>query len=152
MEKRIPQEVYENILEYSIIGAVDAIILHKGKVLLGKRTQKPVKGEWWIPGGRQKKGELPEETVRRKVKEEVGLDVKVEKFVGVYDVIFNETASPNVKTGVHYIARAYIVTLINSDEIPKLDETQSEYRWIDHIEEELHDYVKVTLKDSGVFS
>jgi len=151
MGERIPDDAYEKILEYSIISAVDAIIVSNGKVLLGKRTQEPCKNQWWIPGGRQNKGEMPEEAVKRKVKEETGLDVQVERFVGVYDVLFDKTAFPNVKTGVHYVARVYVVKPVGNAEI-RLNKTQKEYCWIDGIEEGLGDYVKRPLRESGVFS
>jgi len=149
MANKIPDEVYEKILEYSVISAVDGIIFHNGKVLLAKRTQEPCKGEWWIPGGKQNKNELPEDAVKRKIKNEIGIDVKVEKMIGVYDVMFDKTAFPNVKTGVHYVARVYVVTPVNLE--IKLDSTQKEYRWINRVEEGLHDYVKTALRDSKVF-
>lgn len=150
MNLRIPDDAYEKILEYSIISAVDAIIVVNGKVLLGKRTQEPCKNQWWVPGGRQNKGEMPEDAVKRKVKEEIGLDVEVERFVGVYDVLFDKTAFPSVKTGVHYVARVYVVKPAGNAEI-RLDKTQKEYRWIDSIEPSLDNYVKRALKESGVF-
>jgi len=146
----IPADAYKSILEYSVISAVDAIIVEHGKVLLAKRTQKPCKGQWWIPGGRQFKGEMPEDAVKRKVKEEIGLDVKVEKLVGVYDVMFDETEQ-DVKTGVHYVARVYVVSSINKGQEIELDTTQKEYKWISSIDDSLHDYVKTALKDSRVF-
>jgi len=152
MKKRIPDKIYSQILDNTVISAVDAIICHNGKVLLGLRNQEPCKGQWWIPGGRQEKGETGEEAIVRKVREEIGLDIKVEKLVGVYDAIFDKTAFPKVTTGVHYIVRVYLVTPINPNQEIKLDNTQNKYRWIDKIEEQLdEEYIKKVLKDSGVF-
>ena len=75
----------------------------------------------------------------------------MEKFVGVYDAIFDKTAFPGVKTGVHYIARVYVVRPVNENFEIRLDKTQKEYRWIDRIEDGLDDYVKTALRDSHVF-
>jgi colanic acid biosynthesis protein WcaH len=75
--------MYKKVLEHTIIAAVDAIILYQGKVLLVLRKQEPCKGQWWIPGGRQYKGERGEEAIVRKVKEEIGIDVEIKKQVGV---------------------------------------------------------------------
>lgn len=147
----IPSDIYQQILEYSIISAVDAIVVYKDKVLLGKRTQEPCKGMWWIPGGRQNKGEMPQDAIIRKIKSEIGIDVTVERFVGVYDAIFDKTAFPNLKTGVHYVARVYVVKPIGDNFEIRLDETQKEYKWIDSIDNDLHNYVKTALKDSRIF-
>ena len=84
MSKRISDKVYSQILENMVIPAVDAIIYQNRKVLLALRNQEHCKGQWWIPGGRQEKGETGEEAIIRKVHQEIGLDVKVEKLVGVY--------------------------------------------------------------------
>ncbi|MCR4285157.1 MAG: NUDIX domain-containing protein [archaeon] len=151
VKKLIPKKLYEQIIENSIISAVDAIIVYNKKVLVGKRTQEPAKGKWWIPGGRQKKGELPEEAVKRLIKKEIGLDVNISKLVGVYDPIFKKTAFPNIKTGVHYVSRVYLVHPINKDFKVNLDKTQKEYKWIENIGEDLEDYVKTALKESKVF-
>jgi colanic acid biosynthesis protein WcaH len=151
MTNFIPKETYEQILEHAVISAVDAIIYNEGKVLLALRTQEPCKGQWWIPGGRQNKREYPEETTIRKIKTEIGLDVLVEKFIGCYDVIYDETAFPDVKSGVHYLARAYLVSLKYKNQDIMLDQSQKEYRWIDKIEENLDPYVRKVLEDSKVF-
>lgn len=150
--RRIPNKVFENILEYSIIPAVDAVIYQEGKgVLLTLRNQEPCKGKWWIQGGRQNKGETSEEAVIRKVREETGLEVIVNKFIWTTDVIFDKTAFPNVKTGVHYSAKVYLVHPKNKTAEIKLDSTQENYRWIEKIEENLDIYVKTALIKSEVF-
>ncbi|MFC1487957.1 NUDIX domain-containing protein [Thermoproteota archaeon] len=59
----------------------------------------PVKGRWWFPGGRIRKGETPKEALAREVKEETGLTVTTSKLVNVYSRIFNQR---------HDITLAYI--------------------------------------------
>ena len=64
----------------------NAIITHRGKILLGKKEEKeghPVSGEWHFPGGHLDEGEEPEEAVIREVKEETGLEGKVHQLVDV---------------------------------------------------------------------
>jgi colanic acid biosynthesis protein WcaH len=151
MNEKIPKELYENILENSIIVDVDAVIHNENKALLVYRIQEPAKNQWWIPGGRQKKLEFGEESVISKVKEETGLDVEVEKLIGVYEERFDTTPFPNVKTGGHHLIRAYLVNPINKNQKIKLDETSEDYKWIDKIDENLDNYVKRILLDSGIF-
>lgn len=64
-----------------------AMIVKDGKVLLGLRNYTPDKWKeisvWTTPGGRSEKGETIGETLKREVKEEVGItDLKIEKFLG----------------------------------------------------------------------
>ena len=55
---------------------VGAVVLDGGRVLLVKRGQEPLKGEWALPGGRLELGETLTEGVVREVLEETGLQVR----------------------------------------------------------------------------
>lgn len=65
---------------------VDAIILNedKTKVLLIKRGSKTYHGMWGFVSGKVEWGEEIAETVIREAKEEVNLDIEIERFVGRY--------------------------------------------------------------------
>lgn len=56
---------------------VSGLILRDGRVLLVRRGKEPFLGFWSLPGGHVEPGETPEESVRREVREETGLDVIV---------------------------------------------------------------------------
>ena len=61
--------------------SVYAIIFERGKVLLAHRRDI----DWWnLPGGGMESGETVEEAMKREVHEETGLEVAIEKLVGVY--------------------------------------------------------------------
>jgi len=63
------------------IGAFAVIFDDRGGVLLCHRRDLDL---WNLPGGAVESGELPTEAVVRETKEETGLDVVVERLVGVY--------------------------------------------------------------------
>ena len=63
------------------IGAFAIIFDENKKVLLSHRRDIDV---WNLPGGGMETRELPNEAIVREVKEETGLDVVVERLVGVY--------------------------------------------------------------------
>jgi 8-oxo-dGTP diphosphatase len=64
---------------------VDPIIVTKdGKVILVRRVFDPYKDHWAFPGGIVEYGETVENAARREAKEETGLDVQIEKLIGVY--------------------------------------------------------------------
>ena len=57
------------------------IFNEKGEVLLQRRGDS---NTWGFPGGAVEIGETPQQAAVREVKEETGLDVEVEKLLGVY--------------------------------------------------------------------
>jgi 8-oxo-dGTP diphosphatase len=60
---------------------VYALIFDEGRVLLALRRDI----DWWnLPGGGMEAGETVEEAMRREVREETGLEVVIERLVGVY--------------------------------------------------------------------
>ncbi len=66
---------------------VTSVILEKdGKVLLIKRSQEPLKGYWCLPGGYIDYEEKPEDAAVRETGEETGLNVKIVKLSGVYQI------------------------------------------------------------------
>lgn len=63
----------------------DAVIELDGEVLLLERNHPPYEGSWVLPGGLVERDETAREACIRETKEETGLDVTVEEFVGLYD-------------------------------------------------------------------
>lgn len=68
-----------------------ACILDKqGRLLLQKRGDTSCFNEWGLPGGAWEFGESAEEALRREVREETGLEIKVNRLIGVYSKYFSE--------------------------------------------------------------
>ena len=63
---------------------VDVIIVENGKILLMKRADcsKTFPGKWCIVGGVVEWGETAKDALKREAKEEIGVEIEVEKFVG----------------------------------------------------------------------
>lgn len=102
----IPARLYKKIVELVPIVCVDVILMYKGKCVLVKRADEPLKNHWWIIGGRAYKGEPTVETAKRKVKEEIGVDAYgFEKF-GIYEDHYPKSAwgVPTSSVSVVYLA------------------------------------------------
>lgn len=63
---------------------VDIIIQTEGGVVLIKRQKPPYQEKWCLPGGFVDIGETVEEAAKREAKEETGLEVRIERLVGVF--------------------------------------------------------------------
>lgn len=61
-----------------------AIISKNGKILLGKRAIEPYKNLWDVPGGFLEYGESPEAGLKREIKEELGVKIKIKRLVGIF--------------------------------------------------------------------
>jgi ADP-ribose pyrophosphatase YjhB (NUDIX family) len=55
-----------------------------GKIVLLKRGISPQKGKWVIPGGYVDRGEEVEAAAVRETREECGLEIRIERLLGVY--------------------------------------------------------------------
>lgn len=119
----IPEDDYQKIVRSVIILSVDIFIKDgQGRHLLIKRTEEPLKGEWWIVGGRVHKGETVEEAAVRKAREEVGVMIKNLVPLGYYEDQYNN--------GRHSVSIVFMADRVNG--VKKevfLDSTSSEHKW-----------------------
>lgn len=74
---------------HPIVG-IGAVIVKDGKAIIVKRTNDPYKGQWSIPGGRVELGETLAEAVRREMREETGLEVRVGPVIEVFERVERE--------------------------------------------------------------
>lgn len=129
-EMYIKQSDYNKILKQIPIVCIDVTIVHDDKILLIKRKREPARGEWWLPGGRLFLNEELIDCALRKAKEEVGFDCTVDKMIHYQSTVFPD---------VHSVNFCYL--LLADDNKVELDNTSSDYKWIDGIYEPYHPYV-----------
>ena len=79
---------------------VGAIIIDGSRVVLVKRGQPPLEGEWSIPGGVLEVGEMLRDAAVREAREETGLTVETRELLGVFDRIVPNAAGNIV---YHYV-------------------------------------------------
>ncbi|MDQ5971152.1 MAG: 8-oxo-dGTP diphosphatase [Patescibacteria group bacterium] len=108
---------------------VDAIILNDmGRILLEKRasTMDTYPGCWCLPGGWMEWGEKVEDAVKREVREEIGVEIEVIKFIGQY---FDTNNLPIKKHS--RIALPHICKIVSG--VPKVNQIEEveEIKWID---------------------
>ena len=102
------------------------------QLLLGKRNNDPLKGEWFTPGGRIHKNETWQNALLRIAEVEVGLsDIEVEGFslMGVWDHFYS-TSAVDENTSTHYVNLPHSAELGSRPQIT-LDDQHGEFEWID---------------------
>lgn len=63
-------------------GTATAVVIKNGALLVLKRNKEPFSGMWDLPGGYMNAGETPEQTIRREIKEELGVEPRECDFIG----------------------------------------------------------------------
>jgi 8-oxo-dGTP diphosphatase len=87
------------------IAGVGAVIVRDGpdaqkQILLIRRAQEPLKGEWSLPGGVVELGETLDQAICREVQEETGLIVETIDIVHAFDRISRDPAG---RVRYHYV-------------------------------------------------
>jgi 8-oxo-dGTP diphosphatase len=84
--KIAPLKLYKEFGRYFPFSTVDVIIRDgDGSFILTKRTIPPYVNKWHLPGGLIQKGEKLRAAVKRSIKKELNLEIKIEKFLGTYE-------------------------------------------------------------------
>lgn len=96
------------------IAGVGAVIVRDGpggekQVLLIRRGQEPLKGEWSLPGGAVELGETLEEAVCREVLEETGLIVETVDVVQAFDRISRDAQA---QVRYHYVLIDFLCRVV----------------------------------------
>jgi len=81
--------------------AADCVIFHGDAVVLVRRRYDPFKGHYALPGGGVEIGETVEDACRREMHEEIGLDVRNLRLIGVY-------SQPDRDPRGHTVSIAYL--------------------------------------------
>jgi len=142
---------FKTIVKFTPLISIDLIVRDiEGSVLLGKRTNRPAKGFWFVPGGRVLKDESFENAFQRLIKEELGLDNVAATFKGIYQHFYDDNFSEE-NFSTHYLVLAYEITF--KGDLSSLPlEQHSKYKWFvekDLVEsEQVHKHSKCYFQEN----
>ncbi len=116
-----------------------AVIIHNKKILLLKRSKKltsdrTTAGLWSVPGGEVEFGERIEDAVKREVKEELGVEIEIQKPIGHWDQILP-------KSKIHWHCVAFLCQITKGKPRNLEPDKVEEVRWFP---------VSQVPKDSGI--
>ena len=86
------------------IAGVGVVVFRNEEVLLVKRKKAPYKGQWSIPGGKQRLGETVTQAAHRELMEETGVEVNELTLIDVIDIMVPDEEG---KILYHYIVADY---------------------------------------------
>jgi len=136
----IPAKDYKMFMKHMPIVCIDGVVVNEnGEYLLVKRKNEPLKGKYWIPGGRLLKNEKLEDAIKRKMNQELGVDVKVEKLLGFFEIVFDKT-SFNISRGFHAISFVFLLRLLKHP--IKLDNQSSDWKWSKKLPRKLQEIIQ----------
>jgi len=107
------------------IVSVGAVVIDGDRVLLVKRGQPPLEGQWSLPGGAVEVGETLDDALVREVREETCLDVRVGPVVDVLDRITRDAGG---RVEYHYVIIDYLCRLVGGSLACASD--ADEARWV----------------------
>jgi colanic acid biosynthesis protein WcaH len=130
---RLDREEFLQVVERTPLVSIDLIVRDAdGRVLLGRRTNEPAKGFWFVPGGRIHKGERIAAAFRRITAAELGkpFDIGDAKFIGVFEHLYSTNFAAKPGVGTHYVVLAYELAATDLPEQLPADQ-HGEFQWFD---------------------
>jgi ADP-ribose pyrophosphatase YjhB (NUDIX family) len=91
---------------------VGAVIVQDNRVLLIRRGQAPLLGQWSLPGGVLECGETLREATIREAQEETGLFVEVGEMLGVYERVIR---ADDERVRYHYVLIDFLCRPVSGD-------------------------------------
>ena len=104
-----------------ILNAAGALIIRDGKILFQRRRDN---GKWGLIGGLVEMNETYEQAALREIREETGLDVKLDSFLGIFH---NHNMVWNNGDAAHVVSAMFTASIVSGE--PRVDEESYELRF-----------------------
>jgi ADP-ribose pyrophosphatase YjhB (NUDIX family) len=129
----LPDSIYAAALDALVICCADAAIVHQGLWLIARRAWEP-HPDWWVIGGRMRKGELIEQALQRNIRRELHLDLpedRLRTIIGYYSQIWDTRAWEPTTNGCHVFSITTAVHLTTEEKARlQLNEEYVDAQWI----------------------
>ncbi len=127
----IEKQQFLSIIDATPLVSIDLIIEDsQGRILLGKRVNRPAQNYWFVPGGRIRKNEPLAAAIARISGTELGHSISLTEatLIGAYDHIYNDNYHGVEGINTHYVALGYSLSV--SPEFKIISDSQHiEMRW-----------------------
>lgn len=127
----LSQEDFATVVRSTPLISIDLIVENaRGEFLLGKRTNRPAQGFWFVPGGRVQKNEPLADAFERLTQAELGmrLPLTAGEFYGVWQHFYDDNFS-GTDFSTHYIVLGFRLK-VNQADLALPDAQHEAYRWL----------------------
>ncbi len=138
--ERIPSLLFEKFAKYFPFASVDVVVHDGDSFILTKRIIEPYKNKWHLVGGVVYRNQRLESRAKQVVKEELNLNVKIEKFLGTYEDLGSQR---------HYISHAFVAHIINGK--IKLDFQSEEAKFFKSVPNNIIPFHVKIIQDAKLF-
>ena len=105
---KLDDKLFLQVIDATPLVSIDLIIHNEaGQVLLGRRSNRPAQGYWFVPGGRITKNEKIDAALKRISEVEIGVSLERPVLLGVYDHIYEDNYAGTAGINTHYVVIAY---------------------------------------------
>ena len=104
-----------------ILNCAGALIVRDGKILFQRRTDN---GRWGLIGGLLEMNETYRQAALREIREETGLEVRLESFLGIFhnhDMVWSNGDA------AHVLSAMFVASIVRGE--PRIDEESYELRF-----------------------
>ena len=117
----LKKKLFLDIIDKTPLCSIDILINIKNKYVFGLRKNKPASGYYFVPGGRILKNEIYQLTIKRILKNELGLSIINPKFkiIGIYNHIYRDNVFNAKNINTHYFVCAIEIKLKNEIKLTK---------------------------------
>eukprot|EP00128_Syssomonas_multiformis_P007916 Colp12_sorted_trinity150504_noHs@12520 len=149
--KLVPKELYGHFVDLMPIVCIDVVARRPdGKILLILRDNEPLKGVFFLPGGRMLRGETFFQAAERKLKEETGVVAKAIQVLDVRNTFFTHSEW-QTRIGTQTVNLIVLLEL-NAEQSVQLDGLHSAHKWVDEAEAEKEDtYVLKAIQQTRMY-
>ncbi|MEG1212472.1 MAG: GDP-mannose mannosyl hydrolase [Leclercia sp.] len=155
----LSQEDFATVVRATPLISLDLIVENeRGEFLLGKRTNRPAQGYWFVPGGRVQKDETLSDAFERLTLAELGLGLPMTagQFYGVWQHFYDDNFSASEFT-THYVVLGFRLR-VNQADLRLPDDQHDDYRWLtsdallasDHVHDNSRAYFQATAGVPGL--
>lgn len=145
------------------VGLVDAMPLVSvdlllrdgaGRVLLGRRLNRPAQGFLFVPGGRILKGEPIADALARIVRRELGPQVPVTGWTsgGIYEHFYDDNFAGAPAVSTHYVVLPHALRLASAAPAIECDDQHDQMLWLPVAEllarDDVHPYSKAYFRSN----
>jgi colanic acid biosynthesis protein WcaH len=128
------RDEYLAVVTNTPLVSIDLVIVdEEGYILVGKRTNEPALGTWFVPGGRVGKDETLDTAFERIAKDELGHGNWIRasaKPLGVFEHFYSTNFTGSDDIGTHYVVIAYAVVSdgLRLEQLPT--DQHSAFEWV----------------------